>query len=73
MWPPMEIPGIVNVITRFSRMTGPMPLCMMLMPRRLRDHEQCADEAEDRARGADGAIRAPAIITPSEPATSETK
>ena len=67
------MPGIVNVIARLSRITGPMPVCMMLMPRERAKitnapmRPKMAPEAPiERASGS-------RMITPSEPAASETK
>ena len=59
MWPPIEMFGIVNVISRFSPIQKPRPLSMRLSPRSARDHDRRAHQPEDRPGGAHGQAVAP--------------
>ena len=52
-WPPIEMPGIRNVMPRLSRITGPMPDCIGLIAARALHHERGRHQAEHRAGGAD--------------------
>ena len=52
MWPPIEMPGTVKVISRLSPIQRPRPLSMRLMPAVAHDDDGRAHQPEDRARGA---------------------